>query len=87
MGVSARLGGGLARAAKSAAEQGRCDVADILLSMAGANVHAAVGRGRGGRARPAAVVRVMDAVSDTADAAAAVITCRIRAQSAKEGDK
>ena len=84
MGVSARLGRGLARAAKAAAQRDRCEVAGILLAMAGTNVQAAVGRGRGGRARPAAALRVLDAAGEAADAAKAVIECRERARAARE---
>jgi hypothetical protein len=72
-GVHSKLVRGLAGAARSAAEAGKCDVAEVLLAFAGNDLRAAA---QSSGARPAKYMRYLGVASQAADAAAAIIRCR-----------
>jgi hypothetical protein len=81
-GIHARLARGFARAARLAAEAGKCDTAEVLLGFGGVDLRAATG---GGRRKVRTAVKVLDAVSDSAAAMSAVIDCRARARAQTHG--
>ena len=78
-GIQAKLARAALRAARTAAENGRCGVAEMLFGFGGGNLRAAAARARG----KGAVLKTFEAGKDAADAAQAVIDCRERERAAQ----
>jgi hypothetical protein len=72
--IQARLARGALRAARSAAESGKCAVAEMLFGFGGVDLHGAVTRAR----TKGAVFKTLDAGMEAADASKAIIDCRKR---------
>jgi hypothetical protein len=73
-GVQAKLARAALRAARTAAENDRCGVAELLFGFGGGDLGAASARARS----KGAVLKVFDAGMEGADAAKAIIECRQR---------
>jgi hypothetical protein len=76
-GIRAKLAKATFRAARSAAKNGRCALAEMLLAFGGVDLHASAARAR--RIGPA--IKVLDAGQEGADAGVAIIECRARERS------
>ena len=77
-GLQARLARATLRAARSAAEKGRCSVAELLFAFGNVDLQAAGTRVRS----KGAMLKALDAGVESADAAKAIIECRQRERSA-----
>jgi hypothetical protein len=78
-GIQAKLARAALRAARTAAENGKCAVAEMLFGVGGGNLQAAAARARG----KGAAFKVFDAGKDAADAGKAIIDCRERERAAQ----
>jgi hypothetical protein len=76
-GVQARLALGALRAARTAAENGKCAVAEMLFGFGGVDLQGAVTRAR----TKGALFKSLDAGMEAADASKAIIDCRQRERS------
>ena len=78
-GIQAKLARAALRAARTAAESGKCAVAELLFGFGGGNLQAAAARARG----KGAAFKVFDAGKDLTDAGKAILDCREREQAAQ----
>ena len=76
--IEAKLARATLRAARTAADNGKCSVAELLFGFGGVDLQAAVTRAR----TKGAVFKSLDAGMEAADASKAIIDCRQRERAA-----
>lgn len=78
-GIQAKLAGAALRAARAAAENGRCGVAEMLFTFGSLDLRASVTRAQ----TKGAALKVLDAGMEGADAGKAILDCRDRERAAR----
>ena len=76
--IQAKLARAALRAARNAADSGKCAVAEMLFGLGGVDLQGAVTRAR----TKGAVLKSLDAGMEAADASKAIIDCRQRERAA-----